>query len=249
MTYSVNDLAQLSGISVRTIHYYDEIGLLKPSSVRPNGYRTYAQREVMKLQQILFFRELEIPLREIARIMGSPGFDRRTALADQRRLLALKRDRLDRLLETIDRELGGEGRHMGDNTDLFASFGDTELTKHMEEAKRRWGNTDAWRQSMERTRHWTKADYERIRAQGEELTRQLAETMAYPPEDDRVQALIARHYAGIRSFYDVSADMYRNLGAMYVDDPRFAAYYEKFRPGLSVFMRDAIAVFCAKRSA
>ncbi len=246
MVYTVNQLAKLAGVSVRTLHYYDEIGLLAPSYVKDNGYRCYADAELLRLQQILFFRELEFPLSDIVRMMNAPDFDRTEALKDQKRLLELKRTRLDGLLHTIqstlDKTKGGEKTM--NNDDLFASFGDDQLTEYQEEAKKRWGNTDAYKQSMERTKHWTKADYERIKKEGEAFTRELAMAMDKDIKSTEVQMLVQKHYDSIKYFYEAPISMYRNLADMYVNDPRFAKYYDRYKPGLAKWLRDAIHYYC-----
>lgn len=245
MNYTVKQLASLANISVRTLHYYDEIGLLKPSSIRANGYRSYGEKELLRLQQILFFRELDFPLDEIQRIMNAPNFDRDAALREQQRLLELKKDRLEKLIRTIERtRMPAKGGETMTTDDLFASFNDDELTANMQEAKQRWGTTEAYRQSMERVKHWTRADYERIKAEGEAFTKQLAEAMGKDVHSAEVRDLIAKHYQGIRYFYDCPFEMYRGLADMYVADPRFRKYYDRFRPGLAEWLRGAIHAYC-----
>jgi DNA-binding transcriptional MerR regulator len=245
MRYTVKQLADIAGVSVRTLHYYDEIGLLRPSFLKENGYRFYEEKELLMLQQILFLRELEFPLEDIMRMVHAPDFNRVAALHDQKKLLLLKRKRLDKLLETIEKTIeslkGGESMN---TDDLFASFGDDELVEIMEEAKKRWGNTDAYKQSMERVKHWTKADYERIKEEGKKFTQTLADAMDKDVTNPEVQALVAEHHKGIKTFYDCSYEMYRGLGELYVTDPRFTAYYDRFRPGLAAWLQKAINYYC-----
>lgn len=242
MTFTIQQLAKAAGVTIRTLHYYDEIGLLSPSFVRPNGYRIYEDNELLKLQQILFFRELEFPLDEIARLMRADDFNEKAVLTDQRTLLEMKKERINKLLTTINERLKG-GKHMSD-AQLFGSFSRKQMDAYKEEAKKRWGHTDAYKQSAERAKHWTKEDYARIEKEGKEITEKLAKLTDRGIEDPDVQRLIARHYAYIDQFYDVPVSMYRNLGDMYVADTRFTAYYDKFRPGLAAFVRDAIRYFC-----
>jgi MerR family transcriptional regulator, thiopeptide resistance regulator len=130
------------------------------------------------------------------------------------------------------------------NDDLFASFGDDELVENMKEAKRRWGHTNAYQQSMQRTKHWTKKDYERIKEDGKKFTQKLADAMDKDVKNSDVQELIAQHHKGIETFYDCSFEMYRGLGELYVTDPKFTAYYDTFRPGLAAWLRDAINYYC-----
>jgi MerR family transcriptional regulator, thiopeptide resistance regulator len=123
------------------------------------------------------------------------------------------------------------------------------MDKYQAEAKKKWGNTSAYKQSVRRTRNWTKADYQRIEAEGICLTKQIAGCMDKGVDSPDVQKLIAQHYQGIRQFYDCPYAMYRNLGRMYVADPRFTAYYDKVKPGLAVFMREAMAYFSENQDA
>ncbi|MBP9761343.1 MAG: MerR family transcriptional regulator [Candidatus Magasanikbacteria bacterium] len=245
MTYTIQQLASLAGVTKRTLHHYDAIGLLEPASVQKNGYRVYGQKEVERLLQILFFRELEFSLEEIQRIISSKYYDPTQALEDQKQLLLLKQKRIKTLIHTIDTRI----KHMNNDTtqkqdEVFDSFDTSEFDAYKEEAKQRWGHTEAWKQSQERTKHWTKKEYARVKEEGEVLMRQIVAVMDKGAADPEVQALIHVHYNSLREFYDPNISMYRGLGQMYVDDPRFTAYFEKFAQGLAVFMKDAIFVYC-----
>jgi DNA-binding transcriptional MerR regulator len=247
MTYTIHKLALLAGISTRALRYYDQIELLQPSSVMRNGYRVYDQQSLLRLQQILFFKELEFPLNEIKKILDNPNFDQVGALKDQRCLLELKQKRLQGLVKTINTTI----KHMTNRTmpldaELYDAFADEEMKQYADEAKKRWGNTEAYKQSQERTKHLTKADIKKIKEDGNIFTQKIADAMPKGPKDSEVQVLIAEHYKGINFFYECSLEMYQNLGQMYVDDSRFTAYYEKFAPGLAVFMKDAITFYCQK---
>lgn len=247
MKYTVHQLAELAGITVRTLHHYDQIGLLKPSFTRSNGYRYYEEKELLKLQQILFFRELEFSLEQIKEIMESSTFDTVEALKEQRKMLLLKRKQFDELLLTIDKTIQSrEGGEKMANDDLYGGFTTKQMEEYKEEARKRWGDTDAWKQSEERTRNWTKADYERIAKEGAQWTQKFAEIRdkGFAVDSPEVQEMIGQHYNALRTFYEPNYEMYRGLGQMYVDDPRFTAYYEKFGKGLAVFMRDAMVHFC-----
>lgn len=244
MSYTVHQLAQLAGISVRTLHYYDQIGLLEPTGIEENGYRYYESAELAKLQQILFFKELDFTLEEIKQIINAPNFDRLAALEEQKKLLELEQKRLTGVIKTIDKTIqtlkGGET--MNDD-DLYGDLDKKTVEEYKAEAKQRWGHTDAYRQSQERVSKMTKAQMQEIKKAGDELTKELAAAMDLPVDSPEVQALIKRHHAGIEVFYDCSMEMYRGLGQMYVDDPRFTATYDKYRPGLAIFLRDAILIY------
>jgi DNA-binding transcriptional MerR regulator len=245
MKYTIHQLAKIAGVTVRTLHHYDAIGLLQPTRNETNGYRLYSDKDVLMLQQILFFRELEFSLDQITQMIHAPGFNEREVLQDQKKLLELKKKRIEGLVRTIAKTLENlKGGEYMNNDDLFASFDDQELVENMKEAKERWGNTDAYKQSMEKVKHWTKDDYQRIKEEGKQLTQELADAMDNEIKSPEVQALIERHHQGIEYFYTCPMEMYRNLGQMYVDDPRFTKYYDKFRPGLALWLKDAIAYYC-----
>lgn len=245
MDYTVNQVSIITGVSIRTLHYYDEIGLLKPSQIKGNGYRYYGEKELLKLQQILFFKELEFPLEDITKMINSKSFNTKEALRDQKKLLELKRQRIEGLIINIDKTIkkmeGGEDMK---TDDLFSDFSDKEIENLKKEAKERWGETDAYKQSMERTKYWTKEDYRKVARDGRIFTQKLADTMDKGIDSPEAQELIKQHHKSIETFYDCPLGMYRNLGAMYVEDPRFTAYYDKFRPGLAKWMKEAIAYYC-----
>jgi DNA-binding transcriptional MerR regulator len=247
MPYQIKELAELAGVSVRALHYYDEIGLLKPSGVMKNGYRYYEKPELLRLQQILFYRELDFSLEDIKKILDDPAFDAKEALTKHKQQLIKKRKRVDDLILTINKTI----KHMNKkktmkDEELYDPFRDDDVKKYQTETKLRWGNTEAYRQSMAKVKKMTKAEMEKMKADGRIFTQKLADSMDKSPENEDVQALIKDHYKGIQFFYDCPLPIYRNLGKMYVNDPRFTTYYDKFRPGLAVFLRDAIEIFCGK---
>ncbi len=245
--YTVRQLAKMAGVSVRTLHHYDQIGLLKPPSRTEAGYRLYGEKDLLRLQQILFFRELDFPLAEIQVILDRPGFDQVEALRVHRRMLGERAERLARLLRTVDRtiaKLTGEGTMPLTDEDLYEGFSPQEREKFKEyeaEARERWGETAA--ESQRRVSQMSKVQWQAIQKEGGEVTQLMAGYMGRPASDPDVQAAIARHHAWIENFYPCSAEMYRGLGQMYVDDPRFRATYDKVRPGLADSMRDAMAYY------
>jgi DNA-binding transcriptional MerR regulator len=245
--YSVQELANLAGVSVRALHHYDELQLLLPMRQK-NGYRVYGEAELLRLQQILFFRELDFSLEEIKKILDNPNFNVRIALSHQRELIELKRKRLAKLLKTIDRTIDklNHEKTMSDQ-DLYVGLSKDEEEKYAAEAKQRWGNTDAWKQSQERYGKLSAAEKQKIGQAGQDLMRQIVACMSEGPKSEAVQGLIKQHYEGLRVFYDPSLEMYRGLADMYVADPRFAAYYENFAPGLAQFMQAAMHEFCEQR--
>lgn len=245
MSYTVQQLATLAGVSARTLHYYDEVGLLQPAGIRRNGYRYYEEKELLLLQQILFFRELDFSIDEIKRILSSPSFDMTRALQHHRRLIELKKNRLNRLLKTIDTTINTihHTTHM-DEKQLYNNFNQDEINQYAAEAKERWGHTDAYRQSQERTKNWTKEDYARIKHDADTWMKHFATHMKHKPDSDVVQELIDQHYNALRTFYEPNLELYRGLAEMYISDERFTSYYERYAVGLAQFMHDAMIAYC-----
>jgi len=249
MEYSISQLAKLAGVSVRTLHHYDDVGLLKPSYIKPNGYRRYAEPELVKLQQILFFRELEFSLVQIKAMMEAPGFDVMEALEDQRKLLEMKRERLDSLLSTIDKTIDQAHEEAGMTAEeRYGSFTKEHIEEYKDEVRKKWGSKQL-DQSEERTKGWTRADYARVQKEGLEIVGRIAALMDRGPADVAVQEQIELYFQHICIFYDCTFEIFRGLGEMYVTDKRFAKYFEKFDEDLPAFMRDAMAVYCGEREA
>ena len=248
MEYKIKQLAKIAGVSVRTLRYYDQISLFRPSGVLPNGYRYYKKPELLRLQQILFYRELDFPLSEIKRILAAKDFNPRQALKEHKRLIEKKKNRLDTLIKTINKTI----KHMDQENqladqDLYDPFRDPDVKQYQSETKLRWGQSDAYRQSTARVKQMSKADMAKIKADSQALTQKIADHMDQGADHPVVQALIADHFQSIQLFYDCSLEFYQNLGQMYVGDARFAAHYNQFRPGLANFMQEAIEIFVTQQ--
>jgi DNA-binding transcriptional MerR regulator len=237
----VGQLAKMAGVSVRTLHHYDQIGLLAPSARTAAGYRLYGEQELLRLQQILFYKELDLPLNEVQRILDDPGFDPVEALNDHRRSLEKRIKRLTRLLNTIDKtidRLEEEPMTMTDE-ELYEGFTKEQIERYKREAREMYDPTLV-EESERRVRKMSKAQWQVVKAEGDEVTRGLAALMDRDPGDEAVQALIARHHAWIEQFYPASAELYRGLGQLYVTHPEFRATYDGYRPDLADFMAAAM---------
>ena len=238
--YSVKQLANLSGVSVRTLHYYDEIGLLKPAFVGDNGYRFYTEVELIKLQQILFFRELDFKLEEIKKMMGAPDFDQEKALIDQKKLLELEKLRLGKLITTLEMTIksvkGGEAMS---NSQRYKAFSRIEVDIYKDEVIQRWGKT-VYDQSQKRIAKLMNKDWERINRESESINKGLVEKMEHGFESDEVQKLIGLWFDQVNLFYDCTPETFRGLGKMYVADERFGKYYRKYHQDLPEFMEKAM---------
>lgn len=244
MGYSIQQLARVAGISVRTLHHYDTIGLLRPARQARNSYREYTKQDLLVLQQILFFRELEFPLEQIRTILTSPNFDMHEALRTHRHLVMLKKKRLTRLVRTIDTTIAKLTHEITmEDKELYGSFSNEEVDAYASEAKERWGNTDAYKQSQQRVQRMTKADWEALSKRNDAILRGIVTHMDKGAASPEVQQFIAQHYDALRAFYEPNLVIYRGLADMYVSDSRFAAYYEKYDARLPAFMRDAMHAY------
>ncbi|EQD87657.1 transcriptional regulator [Saccharopolyspora erythraea D] len=242
VSYSVGEVARLSGVTVRTLHHYDEVGLLVPSRRTRAGYRSYSDGDLDRLRRILFYRELGFGLDEIAGILADG--DAKDHLRRQQHALLGRIERLRRMLAAVEREL--EASDMGVNLtqeEKFELFGDFDPDDYAEEAEQRWGGTDAYKQSQERMKSYTKQDWARFMESQQAIGTALAEafTDGVAPDSERAMDLAEQHRAHITKWcYDCTYEIHRGLGEMYVSDERFTATYDEIAPGLAVFVRDAI---------
>ncbi|MDA3935984.1 MAG: MerR family transcriptional regulator [Actinomycetota bacterium] len=246
MSYTVSQVASLASVSVRTLHHYDETGLLTPSKRSEAGYRLYNDSDLERLQQVLFFRELGFALDVIAGLMKEPGFDRESALLMQRELLSERASQLHAMIQAIDTALDAQQKGLTmSKEDMFEVFGEFDPAEHEAEVKERWGDSDAYAESTRRTKRYTKQDWLRIKEEGALVVEGLAARMdaGAGTDDTEVQRLVEEHRLQIdRNFYPCSKEMHANLGRMYVADPRFAKTYDDVRPGLAQFLCDAIQI-------
>lgn len=251
MAYTVKAVADMTGITVRTLHYYDQIGLLRPAAVSPAGYRLYADADLVRLQQILFFRELGFSLQEIKTILDSPDFDPCEALRQHRRALLERQERLQRLIQTVDRTLERmEGEMKMGKDEIKELFDGFDPSEHEEEARQRWGGSREFAESVERTRRYRKEDWTAIQAEAAEIYQNLAARMDRRPDDPEVQAWTGRWHQHINKwYYTCSPEVFRGLGELYVADERFTKNIDKTKPGLAAFMKEAMAVYADRLEA
>ncbi|MGW1614293.1 MerR family transcriptional regulator [Streptomyces sp. NPDC002285] len=252
MSYSVGQVAGFAGVTVRTLHHYDDIGLLVPSERSHAGHRRYSDAGLDRLQQILFYRELGFPLEEVAALLDDPDADPRAHLRRQHELLTARIEKLQKMATAVEHAM--EARKMGINLtpeEKFEVFGDFDPDQYEEEVQERWGNTDAYRQSQQRAASYTKEDWQRIQREADELNRRFVALMeAGEPADSEVAMDAAEeHRRGIaRNHYDCGHEMHACLGEMYVSDERFTQNIDQAKPGLAVYLRDAILANAARHS-
>lgn len=247
---TVSGVSRLTGASVRTLHHYDQIGLLAPSARTAAGYRLYSDADLARLQEILLFRELEIPLDDIATLLSGGAFDRRAALELQREMLLQKAVRTEALIASVERAINAErtGVRMT-KEEMFEVFGDFDPAEYEEEVQERWGGTDAYKESSRRTARYTKADWERFKAESEQIGTDTARLMdeGVPADDPRAMDLAEQARLQIDTwFYPCSHEMHVGLAEMYIVDPRFTATYEKIHEGMAQYWHDAIIANAAR---
>lgn len=250
MAYKVGDVAKLAHVSVRTLHHYDEIGLLEPSERSEAGYRLYTDDDLAKLQQILLYRELDFALDEIAHVLSDPDFDPLDALVAQRQLIAEKVVRDKALLGLLDRTiLSMKGGIRMSKEEMFEVFGDFDPAEYEEEVQQRWGDTEAYKESARRTKRYRKEDWERMKAEQDEVNgRMLALFDEGVAADDQRAADVAEEARLLidKWFYPLSREFHVGLAEMYLADARFTATYEKMRESLAQWWHDAILANAAR---
>lgn len=247
----VGAVARLVNVSVRTLHHYDEIALVVPSGRTPKGYRTYSSADVERLHQVLTYRELGFPLETIAALLDDPAVDAMAHLRRQRDLLNERIDHLHAMAAAVDKMM--EAKKMGMQLtpeEQREIFGDNWLgEEYAEEAEQRWGETDAWKQSQERTASFTKDDWAAIKDETDRLEADFAAALQRAVAADSAEAgvLAERHRASIARHYDCNHEMQVNLAETYISDERFAKHYNDIAPGLAQYVRDVIVANAARQ--
>lgn len=244
MKYTVNQVAQIAGVSRRTLHYYDEIGLLKPTSVGDNGYRYYEESAILRLQQILFFREMDFCLSDITDMMNQPNFDMRHALQTHRIALMQRVGRLNKLIKTLDQTLLHLNGELNMTTeDLFEGFDEETQEAYAAEAARRW-DPEMVTASNQRWKNYSKYEQQQIMEEAKAIHLDLLAHMPEGHDSQAIQAIVGRWYQHISNFYEPNLEIFRALGHSYQEDPAFAAFYAKRHPDLPAFFRNAIDHYC-----
>ncbi|MBA2534909.1 MAG: MerR family transcriptional regulator [Rubrobacter sp.] len=241
--YTVGRVADLSGVTIRALHHYDEIGLLSPGGRSASGYRIYEDSDLERLRRILFYRELGFDLGEISTIIDDPRTDALGHLRRQRGLLTERIGRLSAMVDAIDYEM--EARTMDIKLtpeEQLEVFGEFRPEDHAEEAERRWGETDSYKESNRRVSSYRKEDWQRLKAEEEGIRSRLAaafESGLAPDSEEAMTAAEAHRQHISRWFYECSYEMHRGLTDMYVSDERFRSNYDTQVPGLAAFIREA----------
>ena len=238
----IKEFAEFTGVSVRTLHYYDEIGLLTPAIVdKTNGYRYYDEKSLLRMQEILFYRELDFSLKSIGEILSSPNYDTRKSLEEQKILLTLKKERLERLISSIDDAMKG--------ANVMSAFDNSEFEKHKAEAQEKWGKTDAYKQHKEKTKNYSEQKWNNL---AEEMDRIMADFAFCMKKDKRPDSAEAQNLVKIlqnhisENYYLCTNEILSGLGQMYVADERFKNNIDKHANGTAAFICEAIEIYCRK---
>jgi DNA-binding transcriptional MerR regulator len=242
---TVGAVATLTGVSVRTLHHYDHIGVVVPSVRTAAGYRGYTDADIERLHLVLVYRSVGLSLDEIRALLDEPAADVHARLRRQHELLCAQADRLQHTIRAVEELMNAHNSGIQltaeEQVEIFGStaFGDEYAT----EAQQRWGDTDAWRQSQQRTASYTKQDWIDVKADTDALLAALAAAKrdGVAPGSPAADALADRHRASIERFYDCDDDMHLCLAQMYLADDRFTRYYDDAEPGLAQFVHDIIA--------
>ena len=242
MKMQIKEFAELTGVSVRTLHYYDEIGLLKPFCVDKNtGYRFYDENSLLRMQEILFYRELDFSLKDIAEILSSENYDKAKALAEQKKLLILKKERLERLISAIDDVTKGEN--------VMNAFDNSEFENYKAEVQEKWGNTDAYKEYTDKTKNYSNKNWQNMTDGLNDILAKFSVCMkkGNEPDSDDAQSLVEMLQNHITdTCYTCTKEILAGLGQMYVYDERFKNNIDKNGDGTAEFISNAIAIYCTK---
>ncbi len=242
MKMQIKEFAEITGVSVRTLHYYDEIGLLKPACVDEfTGYRYYDESSLLRMQEILFYRELDFSLKSISEILASPDYDKNKALKEQKNLLTLKKERLERLISAIDGAVKGEN--------VMKAFDNNEFEKYKAEAKKKWGNTDAYKEHTEKTKNYSADKWNNLAEEMNDILAEFAVCMknGREPDSDEVQSLVKALQNHItENYYLCTNEILAGLGQMYTADERFKNNIDKNADGTAQFISEAVKIYCGK---
>ncbi len=238
----IKEFAEFTGVSVRTLHYYDEIGLLTPAFVDAvTGYRYYDEKSLLRMQEILFYRELDFPLKSIGEILSSSNYDTKKSLEEQKKLLILKKERLERLISSIDDAVKG--------ANIMSAFDNSEFEKYKSEVKERWGKTDSYKEYSEKTKNYSKDKWNNLGNGMNDILAEFSVCMknGERPDSTEAQNLVKKLQNHISdNYYTCTNEILAGLGQMYVLDERFKTNIDKHGEGTAEFISKSIKFYCNK---
>ncbi|MBA3816469.1 MAG: MerR family transcriptional regulator [Parachlamydiaceae bacterium] len=247
MAYTVNKLAKMSGVSIRTLRFYDQIGLLKPAYHGDNGYRFYEEEQLLMLQQILFFRELGFELKKIQEILERSDFDRIAALHSHKKVLKKDAERIKSLIETIDKTVKHlKGEKSMQDQDMYFGFSKEKQAEYEMQLIERFGDNmkKTLEESHKKTKGWSKVDWENSKQEYDEFCKELMKLMenGFRPSSVEVQEIMPKHLKWLKKFWTPTQEAYAGLGELYTE-PGFQKFYEPYHPKLAHFLADSMKVF------
>jgi DNA-binding transcriptional MerR regulator len=241
--YTVRKLSKLAGVTPRALHYYDEIGLLKPSQVGENGYRYYGETALLMLQQILLYRELDLPLAEIKKILNGENFNALDSLRGHKETLRQRILRTERLINSVDDTIKFlEGKKKMDEINMFESFNEKQQAEYEKEVVEKY-DPEIVKASQQKWKSYTKAQKQRIVDEGNAIYRDMALAIPKGPASQEAQACVQRWRDHMSYFWEPNEEQFLGLADMYHNDPRFKANFDKIDPGLAEFMREAVRIY------
>lgn len=247
--YKVKEVSDLTGISIRMLHHYDKINLLKPSNLSEAGYRLYSDGDLEVLQQILIYRELDFSLKEIREILDDKNFDLKDALISQKKLIIEKRNRLNKIIDTIENTI----KHVEEETSMSKKgmFEGLNVNKHIKkyekEVEEKYGENEAYKESKKRTVKYSKEDWNNINSEIDILYKELAKLKDRDVSDENVQELVNQWRMLIsNNFYNCTIEIFRGLADMYIYDERFTKNINKYGEGFTEFLSEAMKYYCDK---
>ena len=251
MAYTVKQLAKISGVSVRTLHWYDEKGLLKPSYHGSNGYRYYEEEQLLMLQQILFFRELGFNLNDIQKLLSQDDFDKVRALQSHKQVLTEEINRKSNLITTIDKTISHlRGKETMQDNELYYGFDKARQKEYEQYLVKEYGSKaeDLLKQSHKRTAKWDKDEWDDVKSTGDQIHKELTDAINsnLSPESDEVQKIIHRHYELQNRFYDLTKEVYIGLTDLYAQHPDFKKFFDVYHPKMIEYIGKAMRHYAEK---
>ena len=241
--YSVGKVSEISGVSIRALHHYDKIGLLKPKRKSDSNYRSYGVEELERLQQILFYKHLEFTLSEIGELLDDPHFDRLRALKFQKIQLLQQKERIHELLKTIDQSIKNlEGDKEMKESDLYRGFSKEQVEAWNKEVDANYDDSIV-AEARINIKNMSNNDGLAVKQEMENIAREMSFLLGNPVDDVRVIMLMERQHQANEQFYKTSAEIFKGLGKMYISDERFKKYYDKYGSGTAKFMSDAMTYY------
>lgn len=243
MELSISETSKITNLSIRTLRYYDEIDLIKPSKITDAGYRYYDEKSLEKLQEILFLKELDFSLKEIKEIISNPQYNRKRAMENHKNLLIMKKNRIENLISLLENITNGGSSMSFKEFDM--SDIQKEQKKYAEEIKERWGETEAYKESENKTSKYSQDKWANLEEEADFIFKEFSAIKNEPETSEKAQALVEKWQAYItKNYYNCTKEILAGLAEMYIGDERFKNNIDKYSVGTAEFMSKAIKEYC-----